>query len=80
VRCRSWSSAWQAGASTIRRVLAAFARPTRLYGQAVAYNSIGVSTRKFADVAALAADGVRGQIAFDKLYLLNAPGARARGL
>jgi hypothetical protein len=62
----------------------AFSRPTRLiihYGQAAALNTpyVGVETRDFADVAALAADAVRGQAAFEKIYLLNAlePGLEA---
>jgi len=61
-----------------------FTRPTRLivfYGQAAAYNTpyVGVETREFADVAAMAADAVRGQTAFEKIYLLNAlePGLEA---
>lgn len=61
-----------------------FSRPTRLityYGKAVAYNTpyIGVETREFADVAARAAGTVRGQKAFEKIYLLNAlePGLEA---
>jgi hypothetical protein len=54
-----------------------FSRPTRLvihYGKAVAYNTpyLGVETRDFADVVALAADVVRGQTAYDRIYLLNA--------
>ena len=62
----------------------AFTRPTRLiiyYGQAAAYNTpyIGMDTREFADVAALAAHAVRGQTALEKIYLLNAlePGLEA---
>ena len=62
----------------------AFTRPTRLiiyYGQAAAYNTpyIGMETREFADVAALAAHAVRGQTALEKIYLLNAlePGLEA---
>ena len=62
----------------------AFSRPTRLiiyYGQAAALNTpyVGVETRDFADVAALAADAVRGQTSFEKIYLLNAlePGLEA---
>lgn len=61
-----------------------FSRPTRLvvyYGKAVAYNTpyIGIETREFANVAALAAQVVRGQDSFEKIYLLNAlePGAEA---
>jgi hypothetical protein len=54
-----------------------FTRPTRLliyYGKAVAYNTpyLGVETREFADVAVAAAEVVRGQDAFEKIYLLNA--------
>ncbi len=54
-----------------------FARPTRLlvyYGKAVAYNTpyLGIETREFGDMAALTADVVRGQTAFEKVYLLNA--------
>jgi hypothetical protein len=62
----------------------AFSRPTRLiiyYGRAAAYNTpyIGVETRQFADVAGWAADAVRGQKVFEKVYLLNAlqPGLEA---
>jgi hypothetical protein len=61
-----------------------FSRPTRLvihYGRAMAYNTpyLGVDARDFADVAALAADVVRGQTAYDRIYLLNAlePGLEA---
>lgn len=61
-----------------------FSRPTRLliyYGKAVAYNTpyLGVETREFVDVAALAAQAVRGQDSFEKVYLLNAlePGLEA---
>jgi len=61
-----------------------FSRPTRLivyYGKAVAYNTpyLGVETREFADVAALATEAVRGQNVFEKVYLLNAlePGLEA---
>ena len=54
-----------------------FSRTTRLviyYGKAVMYNTpyVGVETRDFADVAALAADSVREQATFEKIYLLNA--------
>ena len=54
-----------------------FARPTRLvihYGKAAAYNTpyVGIETREFADVGRAAADAVRGQEAFEKIYLLNA--------
>jgi len=37
------------------------------------YNTpyLGVNTREFADVAALAAEAVRGQTAFEKIYVLN---------
>jgi hypothetical protein len=58
--------------------------PTRLiiyYGKAVAYNMpyLGIQTREFADVAALAAEAVRGQRTFEKIYLLQAlePGLEA---
>lgn len=61
-----------------------FARPTRLiiyYGKAVMHNTpyLGVKTREFADVAALAADAVCGQTAFEKIYVLSAlePGLEA---
>lgn len=61
-----------------------FSRPTRLvihYGKAVAYNTpyLGVETRDFEDVAARAAAVVRGQTAYEKIYLLNAmePGFEA---
>jgi hypothetical protein len=54
-----------------------FTRPTQLliyYGKAVAYNTpyLEVETRGFADVAVAAAEVVRGQDAFEKIYLLNA--------
>ena len=54
-----------------------FSRPTRLvvhYGKAILYNTpyIGVETQDFADVAALAADVVGGQTAFERIYLPNA--------
>jgi hypothetical protein len=54
-----------------------FTRPTRLiiyYGKAVAYNTpyVGIETREFADVPAVAAEVVRGQTAFEKIHLLNA--------
>ena len=54
-----------------------FSRVTRLvvhYGKAVVYNTpyVGVETREFADVAALAVEAVRVQTAFEKIYLLNA--------
>src|SRR4029077_5205514 len=54
-----------------------FARPTRLvihYGKAAAYNTpyVGIETREFADVGRAAADAVRGQEAFENIYLLNA--------
>lgn len=54
-----------------------FTRPTRLltyYAKAIAYNTpyLGVETREFADVAALAAQAVREQNSFEKIYLLNA--------
>jgi hypothetical protein len=59
-------------------------RTTRLliyYGKAVAYNTpyLGVDTREFADVAALAAQVVRGQDSFERIYLLKAlePGLEA---
>lgn len=61
-----------------------FSRSTRLivyYGKAVVYNTpyLGVEMREFADMAALAAEVVRGQNAFEKIYLLNAlePGLEA---
>jgi hypothetical protein len=61
-----------------------FTRPTRLiiyYGRAVAYNTpyLGIETREFADLAALAAEVVCGQNAFERIYLLNAlePGLEA---
>jgi len=49
-----------------------FWRPTRLlihYGKAFAYNApyVGVETQEFADVAALAADAVRRQAAFERI-------------
>jgi hypothetical protein len=80
-----------AGDSALRAILTqktthygAFSRPTRLiiyYGQAAAYNTpyIGVETLEFADVAAWAAETVREQTAFEKIYLLNAlqPGLEA---
>jgi hypothetical protein len=62
----------------------AFSRPTSLiihYGRAAACNTpyLGVATRRFADVATWAADAVRGQRTFGKIYLLNAlaPGLEA---
>ena len=73
--------------TTARRGVAGVLRPGTLegmsgyYGQAAAYNTpyIGMDTREFADVAALAAHAVRGQTAFEKIYLLNAlePGLEA---
>jgi hypothetical protein len=33
---------------------------------------VGVETREFADVARLAAEAVRGQTPFDKIYVLHA--------
>lgn len=61
-----------------------FSRPTRLiihYGKAAAYNTpyVGVETREFSDMAALAAKAVAGQKAFEAIYLLNAlePGLEA---
>jgi len=61
-----------------------FVRPTWLvihYGKAVAYNTpyVGIETRDFVDVPRAAADAVRGQEAFERIYLLNAlePGLEA---
>jgi hypothetical protein len=55
--------------------------PGRIVWRAVAYNTpyVGVATREFAEVAALAANMVSGQTMFEKIYLLNAlePGLEA---
>ncbi len=54
-----------------------FSRPTRLviyYGKAAVYNTPyrGIEMREFKDVAVHAADAVRDQEAFEKIYLLSA--------
>jgi hypothetical protein len=51
-----------------------FTRPTQLviyYGRAAAYNTpyVGVQTRGFANMAALATTAVASQASFDKIYL-----------
>jgi hypothetical protein len=54
-----------------------FTRPTQLviyYGRAAAYNTpyVGVQTRGFANMAALATTAVASQASFDKIYFERA--------
>jgi len=64
----------------LERKLTRYGRFTRrtwllvYYGKAVAYNTpyLGIHTREFGDMAALAAGIVREQPAFERVYLLNA--------
>lgn len=70
--------------TVLRALLDQKINPTRLIvfcGKAVAYNTpyLGIETREFADVVALAAAAVHGQNAFEKIYLLNTlePGLEA---
>jgi hypothetical protein len=60
-----------------------FTPPTRLiiyYGKAVTYNTLylGVDIREFADVAAHAAEVVRGSNGVEKIYLLQASSPDSR--